>query len=75
MRGKVFTRFKSELKKKWAKSQCKNWNLEPDAVRVGRMATTPVPCSCWMCGNPRNHYGNSNALKISEKRRFKEIDI
>lgn len=20
---------------------------------IGRVATTPKPCSCWMCGNPR----------------------
>jgi hypothetical protein len=25
------------------------------AARVGRLAKTPVPCSCWMCGNPRRY--------------------
>lgn len=23
----------------------------------GRVAKTRVPCSCWMCGNARRHYG------------------
>lgn len=28
------------------------------AVQVGLEAKTPTRCSCWMCGNPRKHYGN-----------------
>jgi len=24
---------------------------------VGLVATTPQPCSCPMCGNPRRHFG------------------
>lgn len=26
-------------------------------VRRGRLAKTPTPCSCVMCGNPRRHMG------------------
>lgn len=30
-------------------------------------ATTRCRCSCWMCGNPRRHYGNSaHALTRAE---------
>lgn len=31
------------------------------------MAETPAVCSCWMCGNPRKHFG---ALTIQERRMF-----
>lgn len=27
--------------------------LADDLKRIGRLARTPTPCSCWMCGNPR----------------------
>lgn len=26
-----------------------------NARQRGRLANTPTPCSCWMCGNPRRH--------------------
>lgn len=28
-----------------------------DPRRLGRLAHTRTPCSCWMCGNPRRHTG------------------
>lgn len=33
-------------------------HAQPDrfhAKQRGRLASTPTPCSCWMCGNPRRH--------------------
>ena len=24
---------------------------------IGLLGTTPRPCSCWMCGNPRRYFG------------------
>ena len=28
-----------------------------DPKRIGSAAHTPKPCSCYMCGNPRKHFG------------------
>lgn len=32
-----------------------------------RLIKTRVPCSCWMCGNPRRHFG-----KVKRKEKFIE---
>ncbi|MBH5329844.1 hypothetical protein H9Q10_09205 [Eikenella sp. S3360] len=38
--------------------------------------TTPKPCSCWMCGNPRKFYGNGQDGKtVQEKRAAQAIAI
>ena len=29
------------------------------ARRIGRHARTATLCSCWLCGNPRRHFGES----------------
>lgn len=26
-----------------------------DPGHAGKVVSTPCPCSCWMCGNPRRH--------------------
>lgn len=31
-------------------------------------AATPVPCSCWMCGNPRKHLKGVDAVTVQERR-------
>ena len=32
--------------------------MDPDAKTVGKAAAVHgVACSCYMCGNPRKHYG------------------
>lgn len=36
-----------------------------DPRQLGRLATTPTPCSCWMCGNARRHRGE---LSLQERR-------
>jgi len=36
-----------------------------DPKRVGRLAATRAPCSCWMCGNPRHYAGE---LTVQERR-------
>ena len=35
---------------------------EPDANQrhLGMLIKTPKPCSCWMCGNPRKHFGEKS---------------
>lgn len=32
---------------------------------VGALATTPVPCSCPMCGNPRKYFGQRTIQELS----------
>ena len=36
-----------------------------DARQIGRFAQTRKPCSCFMCGNPRRHFGEKT---IRERR-------
>ncbi|MBR3583584.1 MAG: hypothetical protein IKO01_09130 [Kiritimatiellae bacterium] len=41
--------------------------LAEDPAAIGRRARTRVPCSCWMCGNPRR-FGGSDRLTMQERR-------
>lgn len=36
---------------------------------LARHVTTPKPCSCWLCGNPRKFYGNGKAAKTYQENR------
>ncbi len=40
--------------KVWAYGPEDGW---PGEERIGFYADTPQPCSCYMCGNPRYHFG------------------
>lgn len=40
-------------------------HCKENAGRHGRLAKTPVPCSCVMCGNPRRVF---HALSLEERR-------
>jgi hypothetical protein len=31
---------------------------------AAKAATTPTPCSCWMCGNPRRYFRQRSIQKI-----------
>jgi len=33
------------------------WSGNNDDRLLGALTSTPCPCSCWMCGNPRKNYG------------------
>lgn len=51
------------------------WRDEPTRKNIGVRGTTPRSCSCWMCGNPRKHYGNSkHAKSMQELRNNQEED-
>ncbi len=79
MRGRAFRRASREKRKKKAflvlmgqERAAAAMNLNGCTVvklttplRVGRMATTPHPCSCAGCGNPRKHF---KELSIQERR-------
>lgn len=33
------------------------------AETLGKVAVTPTPCSCYMCGNPRKHFGHKYTVR------------
>lgn len=35
-------------------------DLAADARSLGMAVTTAKPCSCWCCGNPRRHFGQTH---------------
>ena len=43
-----------------------------DQGRAIRLVNTACHCSCWMCGNPRNYFGNSQAAKTLQEVSFLE---
>lgn len=51
--------------------QCRRWQIELDSVSpgfVGRAGTSPVPCSCFMCGNPRRKAKGKERLTMQERK-------
>lgn len=40
-------------------------DLRHDAGALGKAVDTPRPCSCWMCGNPRRHFGNGTRQELA----------
>lgn len=51
--------------------QCKRWGIGQEwltPVFIGRAGTTPVPCSCYMCGNPRRIGKGKQRLTIQERK-------
>ena len=38
--------------------------------QLSKHVSTPAKCSCWMCGNPRKYYGNSEEVKTIQERKF-----
>lgn len=70
---------RNSLRKRYRKGsrQCHRWNRvvepfyeqrEPSKRDIGRAGTTRVPCSCFMCGNPRRIYKGKDALTVLERR-------
>jgi len=51
------------LKKK--RSNYRVWSQNP--AKAGFLVTTPTPCSCVMCGNPRRHFGELTIQEIRQK--------
>jgi hypothetical protein len=52
------------------------WVVE-NSVNEKIMIDTPVRCSCFMCGNPRRHYGEitiqEQRIRLEEKDELEEI--
>ena len=51
-------------------NKCSYLYLDPsDRYFLGRLRKTKVPCSCYMCGNPRRIFGNGkNGKTFKEKK-------
>ncbi len=43
-------------------------NANECAAKQGMVTETPHPCSCWLCGNQRKHFGAT----VQEQRAFQE---
>ena len=55
-RGRAFRRHHIERLKKKRAVYFGGWaGRSPRSL--GMVVTTPTPCSCWMCGNARRHFG------------------
>lgn len=37
----------------------------PSPAWIGHIATTPKPCSCPLCGNPRRHFGTRTRQELA----------
>ena len=66
-------RNRKQLEKEKAKRFLKDvWHQEDLAHNesyVGKRAKTRVPCSCYMCGNPRHHWKTKKVnLTMQEQR-------
>lgn len=69
-RDRAFRRFKKSVKKK---KVSRYWNAnvyflgmkaQTDKGIIGRVATTPCNCSCWMCGHQRQGHGLTHSEKV-----------
>jgi len=38
--------------------------LDHSERRLGKLVSTPKPCSCYMCGNPRKYWGEKTLREI-----------
>lgn len=68
-----------EIRRRKGLEQCRRWRrhagdpiraLQLTAREIGRAGTTQVPCSCFMCGNPRRHFKGRETLTIQERKAF-----
>ena len=71
MRARAYRRHVEQKRKIWAKKVGRElYGKEPTDRQVGILAHTPELCSCYMCGNPRKHYG----YKTLQELRFTEYE-
>ena len=73
-------RIKSKRQYHWGYGHKNGWNVWPmvDCKRghiyymsnrqAGLILNTSTPCSCWMCGNPRQTLSNGSSLTMQERR-------
>jgi len=60
-----------EIRHRKGLRQCKRWQFADKWITpaaIGKAGTTPVPCSCPMCGNPRRKHKGHHTLTMQERR-------
>lgn len=70
MRGIAYRRHQLSKKKSKAKMIACEWNVKPTGKRIGMLASTPTPCSCDMCGNPRRHWKQKTIQEMKADESF-----
>jgi hypothetical protein len=71
MRGRAYRRHQLQRVKRlvrgyYGAAPCPE-GIRADPRRLGRLARTRTPCSCWMCGNPRRYW---RELTLQEQRSY-----
>ncbi|MDR1777734.1 MAG: hypothetical protein LBR31_07915 [Desulfovibrio sp.] len=67
----MISRISLEIRRRKGLRQCRRWRYEERWITpraIGKYGTTPVPCSCFMCGNPRRNFSGENKLTMQELR-------
>ena len=61
-----------EIRHRKGLRQCKErWQYDEQWITpgvIGRAGTTPVPCSCLLCGNPRHTLKGDHKLTMQERK-------
>jgi hypothetical protein len=69
-RGLAFRRHQEKKHKERArKKSYEIFRNPPTPKQIGILAHTPKMCSCWMCGNQRQHFGDT-ITDIRNKNKF-----
>lgn len=58
-----------EIRKRKGLRQLKRWQFGEESItpaRIGQAGTTPVPCSCFLCGNRRTKFKGKGRLTVQE---------
>lgn len=53
------------------KARASHWGGIANTATPLLVIDTPTPCSCWMCGNPRRHFGE----KTIQERRAEQPEL
>lgn len=59
------------IRRRKGRRQLRRWGIDAESVSprfLGRAGVTPVPCSCFMCGNPRRKAKGKEAITIQERK-------
>jgi len=68
-RTRSFRRHHLERLKKKRSKYHGGWAGSSDRT-LGLILTTPKPCSCYMCGNPRKHFGERTRQEMLSDQLF-----
>lgn len=77
MKSKALRRHHVERKKAKAVTILLRWGwsrASQTPASLGKVASTPHPCSCMGCGNPRRHLGELTMQECRAVSKIKRID-